>query len=568
MSHKPVIIVGGGPVGLSAALELARFNVASVVVERHDSTSRHPKARNLNARTMEIAKGWGSAVYQRLRGIDTPLGWKNPMRYLDTIVGQELGQIETRGFEGPGPTVSPALPIMSSQDLTEAILRDAADATGIVDLRFGHQVIDVVTASSDHDTAAVVVVRVNATGDTYTLAGEALVAADGVDSTVRTQVGISLNGEQGLHHLVNCYFRADIEHHLGERRGVVFFVANPHAAGLLQPLDARGRWLCQIGVSPEQWVREHWDAERVRQWIRGAVGVPDLDVEVKGVGLWQMNATVADRWVQGRVVLCGDAAHQFPPTGGLGVNTGLQGMHNAMWKLALCVRGLAGWSLLKTYEDERRQPAITTIQQCLQNHRNLARLAAAYYYPAGSDLSAEEAERESRRFGNHFGVEFGTVYRSGAVIDDGTTAPVVEDSFSDYAPCATPGCRAPHIWLGNEGDPISTLDLFGAGFTVLTGPGGQIWRRAATDTARQLGVPIASYAVGDPGLADHNNAFFDRYEIGYDGAVLVRPDGYVAWRSASGSSDGVPLTLAVEQILDRRAAGFSAGVDPAVGKPS
>lgn len=568
MSHKPVIIVGGGPAGLAAALELARFHVPSVVVERHDSTSWHPKARNLNARTMEIARGWGSAVYHRLRGIDTPPGWKSPMRYLDTMVGQQVGQIETRGFEGPGPTISPALPIMSSQDLIEAVLRDAAQATGVVDVRFGHQVTDVLSGSSDQDTEAAVAIRINATGATYTLAGEALVAADGIDSTIRRQLGIPLNGEKGIHHFVNCYFRADIERHVGDRRAVVFFVANPDAAGLLQPLDAHGRWLCQIGVSPDEWVRELWDAERVRSWVRGAVGVPDLDVEVKGVGLWQMNAAVADRLVAGRVVLCGDAAHQFPPTGGMGVNTGLQGMHNVMWKLALCVRGLAGWSLLQTYEDERRQPAITTIEQCLQNHRNLARLAAAYYYPASNELSAEEAERESRRFGNHFGVEFGTVYRSAAIIIDGTTPPSVDDSYSDYAPCATPGCRAPHTWLGNESEPVSTLDLFGAGFTVLTGAGGAIWRKAAAGAAREFGVPIASYAVGDPGLSDHTNTFFDLYEIGCYGAVLVRPDGYVAWRNPIGSCDGAPLIQAVGQILDRASTWMNDRVGPRSGESS
>jgi hypothetical protein len=290
----------------------------------------------------------------------------------------------------------------------------------------------------------------------------------------------------------------------------------------------------------------------LRRWVRGAVGVAGLDVEVKSVGLWQINVTIADRLVQGRAVLCGDAAHQFPPTGGLGVNTGLQGMHNAMWKLALCVRGLAGWSLLTTYEDERREPAITTATQSLENQRNVARLAAAAYNPAGGGLGAREILRESRRYGNHLGVEFGTVYRSAAVIDDDTKPPDVEDSYCDYAPCATPGCRAPHIWLGNEREPLSTLDLFGAGFTVLTGPGGEIWRKAAADAARQLGVPIVSYAIGDPGLADHNNTFFDHYEIGHDGAVLVRPDGYVARRSATGPSDGAPLIQAVEQILDRR----------------
>ncbi len=343
---RPVIIVGGGPVGLAAALELARFQVPSVVVEQHDSTSHHPKTRNLNTRTMEIARGWGSAVYQRLRSIDIAPGWKSPLWFLESIVGQQGGQIDTRGFEGPGPQISAALPVLSSQDLFEPILRDAAVATGLVDVRFGHQVTDVVTGSSDHDTEAAVTVRVAVTGETYTLVGAALVAADGGNSTVRNQLGIALTGEQGVNHYVNAYFCSDIERHVGVRSGLLFFIANQNAIGALQPLDARGRWLCQIAVQPDQWRRELWDDERVRRWVRAAVGVAELDVEVKSVGLWQINATIAERFVQGRIVLCGDAAHQFPPTGGLGLNTGLQGMHNVMWKLAFCVRGLASWSLL------------------------------------------------------------------------------------------------------------------------------------------------------------------------------------------------------------------------------
>jgi putative polyketide hydroxylase len=550
---KPVVIVGGGPVGLASALELARFHVPSIVVEQHDSTSQHPKTRNLDTRTMEIARGWGSTVYQRLRSIDTAPGWKSPLWFLESIVGQEGGQIDTRGFEGPGPQISAALPVLSSQDLIEPILRDAAIATGIVDLRFGHQVTDVLIGAGDHDTKAAVEVCVTATGQTYTLAGAALVAADGVNSTVRNQLGISFTGEQGLNHYVNGYVRSDIERHVGDRKGLQFFIANQNAVGALQPLDARGRWLCQIAVQPDQWRRELWDNERVRRWVRAAVGVAELDVEVKSVGLWQINATIADRFVQGRIVLCGDAAHQFPPTGGLGLNTGLQGMHNAMWKLALCVRGLANWSLLTTYEDERRGPVATAIEQSLANARNVGRLAAAAINPAGADMSAEEILQETRRYGNHLGVEFGSVYHSAAVISDATTPPEVEDSFADYAPSASPGCRAPHTWLGRDNALLSTHDLFGAGFTVLTGPRGDAWRHAAADAAQQLQVPIVSYVVGSPGLTDPTKTFLSQYEIRHDGAVLVRPDGYIAWRSTTGPADDASLVAVVAQILGRRA---------------
>src|SRR5215831_10511091 len=131
-----VLVLGAGPVGLGAALELARFGVPTVLIEKHDATSWHPKTRNLNTRTMEIARGWGPATYKRLRSIDTPPGWKSPIRFLRTAVGEQLGVIESKGFEGPGPDVSPAEPVMSSQELIEAILLDAVRATGRVDVRF------------------------------------------------------------------------------------------------------------------------------------------------------------------------------------------------------------------------------------------------------------------------------------------------------------------------------------------------------------------------------------------------------------------------------------------------
>ena len=189
--------------------------------------------------------------------------------------------------------------------------------------------------------------------------------------------------------------------------------------------------------------------ERARDWIRAAVGVNGLEPEVLSLGLWKLNSTVVERLVQGRVLLCGDAAHQFPPTGGLGVNTGLQGMHNAMWKLAWWMQGRAGWPLVATYETERRGVAQRITSQSLQNSINVQVISAAAAMGTQGALDAQQVVTESRRYGNHLGVELGIVYASSAVVADGTPPPAVADDYSDYVPSATPGARAPHVWLGH-----------------------------------------------------------------------------------------------------------------------
>jgi putative polyketide hydroxylase len=244
--------------------------------------------------------------------------------------------------------------------------------------------------------------------------------------------------------------------------------------------------------------------------------------------------------------MCGDAAHQFPPTGGLGVNTGFQGMHNAMWKLAYCVQGKAGWPLLDTYHDERRTVSRRIADQSLQNSINVARIIAAGAGDSG--LSTEEVLVASRRYGNHLGVEFGAAYASPAVVPDGTEPPKVDDSYSDYVQSATPGCRAPHVWLGRGDARLSTLDLFGAAFTLLAAPQADAWCDAAAKASRALGVRIDVYRVGSAGLSD-NGDFAEVYGLEADGAVLVRPDGHVAWRSRTHPATGSELGDALRQIL-------------------
>jgi 2-polyprenyl-6-methoxyphenol hydroxylase-like FAD-dependent oxidoreductase len=543
-----VIIVGAGPVGLGAALELARFGVKSVLLEKHESTSWHPKTRNFNTRTMEIARGWGPAVYKRLRSIDTPPGWKSPIRFLPTATGEEFGRIESKGFEGPGPAISPAEPIMSSQEQIEEILLAAVRASGLVDVRFSSEVTNLVAGGNEKDVHAAATVRSRSTGDEETLRGPALVAADGAASTIRSELGLQLEGVRDLLHLVNCYFRADIEPLLGERKGVLFFVSNEKATGVLQPLDGAGRWLCQITVGPEDHSPEAFTAERAKDWIRAAVGIESLKVEVLSIGFWKLNSTVVERLVQGRVVMCGDAAHQFPPTGGLGVNTGIQGMHNAIWKLAFWLQGRAGWPLVQTYDTERRALAQEITRQSLANSANVGKINAAATTGSDSGLTTEEMVAASRRYGNHLGIELGAAYASTAVVPDGTRPPAVEDPYSDYLPSATPGCRAPHIWLGHPDAALSTLDLFGPSFTLLVAPEGYPWRDAASEAAAQVGVPIDAYVIGTPGLTD-NGEFSAAYGLSANGAVLVRPDGHVAWRQGTGPADATPLAAVLRMIL-------------------
>ena len=189
MERVPVAIVGGGPVGLVAALELARYGIRSLLVERHEGTTWHPKARNLNTRTMEIARGWGAAVHDALVSINLPRAWTSQIIYTRTLAGEELGRMPTAGFSGPGHDVSPEVPLLSSQDVFEPIFRKGAEATGMADMRFGHEAGRLLQGGGPDDDRAVIEVTERATGKRYEVEAEFLLAADGSASGVREQLG-------------------------------------------------------------------------------------------------------------------------------------------------------------------------------------------------------------------------------------------------------------------------------------------------------------------------------------------------------------------------------------------
>jgi 2-polyprenyl-6-methoxyphenol hydroxylase-like FAD-dependent oxidoreductase len=520
------------------------MGVPSIVFEKAPSVSWHPKTRNFSTRFMEIVRQWSPVIEKRFRTHDLPPGWKRHIRFFDTVLGTEYGNIETDGFFGPGLDVSPSPPIASSQDITLAVMVDGARATGLVDIRFNSEVVGLARGAREYDTDVAVQVKDVEAGTTRIVEGPALVATDGAGSFIRREAGIELLGHRGLQNVVNIYWRGDLDARLADRQGGLLFVNTDDAQGVLQPLDAKGRFLSQVTPRADDWSPSTFTPDRAREWLHQAIGDDSVEVEILDVGFWELNSTIAKQFIKGRVVLCGDAAHQISPTGGLGVNTGLQGMHNVMWKLAWYLKGWSDWSLVQTYETERYEATERTKDQSLQNSLNVVKIRNAIT----SGGAATDVISESHRYGNHVGVELGTIYTEGAVLPDGSSPPAPDDPYTDYIPTGMPGARAPHIWLGDRELGLSTLDLWGQGLTVLAAEGGDGWEAQAQHASASSGIQIDFYRIGTVGLDDHGT-FEERYGIGHDGAVLVRPDGHVAHRAQSLPAAPDALASVVHKIF-------------------
>jgi len=284
---------------------------------------------------------------------------------------------------------------------------------------------------------------------------------------------------------------------------------------------------------PDQGERvEDFGEERCVRLVRSAVGIEDLQVEVLSALPWSGAAAIAERFRHGHIFLAGDAAHLIPPNGGQAMNVGIQDVHNLAWKLAAVLNGWAHVGLLDTYDSERRAFALAVNADVSQN------------------VAAEPGGVRLEQFSNR-GRVLGVSYESSAVIPDGTQLPAVANSVVEYVPTARPGSRAPHMWLQKGNQQISTLDLYDTHFVLLTGPAGEAWRTAGQWVADSLGIPLRSYEIGPNGpLVDRAAEWEKLYGVGPRGAVLVRPDGHVAWRMADAESNPeTRLAVAFYRIL-------------------
>jgi 2-polyprenyl-6-methoxyphenol hydroxylase-like FAD-dependent oxidoreductase len=527
VTHTPVLIVGGGPVGLGLAADLGWRGVACTVVEQGDGSIAHPRATAENARTMELFRRWGIA--ERVKEAGTPPDFPHTVLYLTSLTGYEIARFDRPGHGGTARTaISPERPQRCNQLWLDPILRDFATGFPTVTLKMRTRFESFV----ENDRGIVATVIDRDSGETQEIACDFLVACCGGASSIQKALGIAMNGVPTLEYNLNIFFRVkELWNYHDKGKGALHFFADPQGIWrTLVQIDGRELW--RLGIRG-QWHYENPDKVDASAMITEMVG-REIPHEVVSSLPWVARDLVADRYSQGRVFLAGDAAHQNTPSGGFGLNTGMGDVNDLGWKLAGLVQGWGGPRLIDSYEAERRPVAACIVKQATDNFmRDRKR-------PSHPEIAMDtSAGAEARRaMGQAIvasqakvyltdGTALGQVYDNSPVIcDDGTPPPAA--SVSEYRPTTRPGARAPHAWLA---DGRSTLDLYGRGFTLVK-IGADAPEAVAFEAAfASRRVPFSTVTLDDPEIA----ALYERR------LVLVRPDGHVAWRGDTPPAD--PLAV-------------------------
>lgn len=535
-----VAIIGGGPCGLLSSLLLARSGIRNVVFEKHPDVSFHPKAMGVTRRTAEIYRQLG--LLDQMMEKNLPEEVETVQIWLRNFAGEEFGRSPLVELDD---SLTPCRRFHCPQPHTEAVLKEAVEREELSELRFESRV----ESFEDSGDGVTISYKDPSSEDLRTLRAEWVIAADGAASPVREKLGIETHGPGDRGHFLNVYFRADYSKHLPGRESILYSLLDDESYESFVAVNGRDEWLMHHFLQPGE-SADDYSPEAFEEIIRAVSGVPDEPVEVISVSPWVMSPKVAARWRAGRIFLTGDAAARLSPAGGLGMNTGLQSAFNLAWKLAFVLKGQASESLLDTYERERLGVIKFIFDNAEGNADEVFEIVGAAM--SGNWEVAREKIRNSRRSGSGAGVDLGLGYGEGALVSDGTDAPSLEDPVNDYVPTARPGHRAPHLGIQGEDGESSLLDFFGKDFVLLCGPDGEPWREAASSVrgGAANGLSLDVVVAGGSFRTDID-AFLTLYGISPRGAVLVRPDGYVAarWHGDADGDPGKALQMALASIL-------------------
>ncbi|MFZ9427756.1 MAG: FAD-dependent monooxygenase [Ilumatobacteraceae bacterium] len=529
-TEVPYLIVGAGPVGLTAARLLSNAGKKCVVVERRDGPQRNPAAHVVNSRTLEIFRQAGFDMARIADIAQDPVD-AGHVNFVTRLNGQLIGRLpfERQGDEILAFTPHPLRNI--SQHRLEPLMSAEVGTSPQVDLRYDTEWVSAVQTGAE----VVSVVRNVRTGEETTIHSSYLIGADGAGSPVRKSTGIEMVGPAGLQSFIAIHFRGSLRRYVGERLGALHFVMDPEVSGTFIAHDIDNESVFMVGFDPGTESIDDYGTGRCAEIVRHAIGDDTADVDVVGAGTWHMTAQVAERFRDGRVFLVGDAAHRFPPTGGMGLNTGVADAHNLVWKVLAVENGNASPGLLDTYESERRPIAETNCHQSLTNAFKMIILADALGLHPGStsdDLRATLADPSQRDAiaaavqaqATHFdmlGLQLGYVYETS--LNPGAAVRPEDVDPTPFLPDAQIGSRLPHGWLE---DGRSTLDLVATGsLTLLTFGAHDEWSTAMSSAMSWC----SQVRIGVDCSADDD--WRKTCGIGIDGALLVRPDQHVAWKS-------------------------------------
>ncbi len=527
---KRVIIVGAGPCGMYMALLLAKFGVRSLVLDKHAGLLPHPKAMGMTRRSGELFRQLGLEVAI----MEKDFARKDNLLsvWARSLSGEILAAIPE------GERFSPETPCHAfhcPQTHTESLLLEALSAEPLAEIRREQEVV----AISENGEGAWVEIKDRRTGAIYREEGSYLIGADGDSSFVREAAGIERDGPGSMGNFLSVYFKADYGSLVQDRQAVLYQLLDTEYFEFLVAVDGQDHWLMhhflQPGESPSDYTPDTFAAI-----IQKISGRPDIPVEVMTISPWMMSPKLSRQFRKGRVLLVGDAAARLSPAGGLGLNTGLHGVHNLAWKLAAVMKEEVPDQLLDTYHSERHQAARWLMETTVGNSQEIFEIVQLGLQGAWDEVRYRASR--SRRKGAGLGQDLGVAYKEGALLPDGSEKKPVDDPLNEYHPDARPGERAPHCWLRGDGQGgVSTLDLYGSQWVLLTPGGAEAWEETIAAVwpvkegvnALRLCDPVQELDLNDERLGQ----LLRLYGLVAGGAVLVRPDGYVAARTPSPPPD-------------------------------
>jgi 2-polyprenyl-6-methoxyphenol hydroxylase-like FAD-dependent oxidoreductase len=531
--HVPVLIVGAGGAGLSLSLLLLQQGIQPLVVERRADISIYPRARNLTFRSLEVFRGLG--LEAEVRAVATSASQTILKEKLSDSASQKMLDaaelLEHLQVLSPDPVLQ-----YCPQSSLEPVLLTAAQQRG-GDVRYGTELV----SFTQDEQGVTATLKERASGRVSVVRADYLVAADGTHSHIRETLGIPSQGLGELpEYLIFVYFRAPLQEFIAGHEADAFVIRNADVFGMFLPAR-EDLGLFAITYRPEKGEAfGEFTAERCKDLILKAIG-QEIPVEIVDIAPWRATERVADQFQQGRVFLAGDAAHTMPPYKGLGVNTAIQSAQNLAWKLAAVIRGQADSELLATYQAERHPVARFVTEQSLTGPA-AAWLVKVLPLPEEKDLPL-------------FYPIVGYRYRSQALLEEAEVSASRDEIalLDSQELTGLPGTRVPHVWLERQGQRISTLDLLDGRFVLLTGKDGAPWCEAKVSVKASLGIELAAYRIGpDADLLDLEHDWSTRLGVSPEGAVLIRPDGFVAWRtSALTATPGSDLAQVLSRILGR-----------------